>query len=970
MAATIQNIEFPTKPRALDSSGNNNHGKIYSGRALEFDGVSDSLTCVDLNDIFGIANTFTIACWFKVDNASSSINQSPWSLGSTGSNQIHLRVVSGNLQLISELSGGSAGTDLHCSIGLESQTWYRAVVVVNNLSPTIYVNGVAHVGSMALDSGLGNGADFPLTIGGISLTHGALFPGCICDFQVWDTALSADDITYDYANPESLALNASGTALTEGNLKLWYPMQDGHRGQQSYILDGANTGLGDEMVSNGDFSNGLTGWTLSGTAASATQELVDGKLSMYSGTASDNSNVMSRTPALNYSGVSGVTYRLKLDVSGFNGTSTKGTIRLNGVNEPSNQIQFSAGENTVYFRAHSDFTYFRFTAESHSDTYTVDNVSLKAINDKHHATTVFSGLEQISNVEDRTFASSIGNWTNAGGDNALDTFAVNSAQLQVAVTSDGSNVKYASLDEANWADADGDGPAMVAGRSYRLSFSLQLLYTSGTFSVGLANDSFSMSSAAQTFSSDPGSGAATYNVDFVYNATDHTKIMIHAATSTAIVVGLFDNFTIKELGAATGWTDADQQLDIAQTALQSYNEMAWFDGVDDRITCNNGFTPGDNTTVAFWVFLNGSDGESKGLFNCLSWESDNFRIAIDGSNRLATQIQSSGANTTYTDDRTIMTRGKWIHVCVIVPKASGATGTMYINGVGQNYTTSTTMAAASRDIHFLYGGGLTQPYTNGSITGVTIHNAALNASEVLEIYNNGKELDMTTFSGYSDVTGYWRNSGLSTWTDIKGSDDGTHSIAETLLCPQGVDGSRCSQGFIMNKVRNTSSLNMTNARTGIVDGYVDLGSTTTVADDAGASFVMWLKPDDVSTSNYFLSVDSDDHIQIKDSTSIWMVADGATQVDFTVPTIVAKEWMHVVITRKADDDTMRIYINGELEGTSSAYNEPFDFRFIGAFSPFHNTFRGQLDGFLYYDDQLTDAEVLKNYNATKGVHTN
>ena len=43
MAATIQNIEFPTKPRALDSSGNNNHGKIYSGRALEFDGVTDYL---------------------------------------------------------------------------------------------------------------------------------------------------------------------------------------------------------------------------------------------------------------------------------------------------------------------------------------------------------------------------------------------------------------------------------------------------------------------------------------------------------------------------------------------------------------------------------------------------------------------------------------------------------------------------------------------------------------------------------------------------------------------------------------------------------------------------------------------------------------------------------------------------------------------------------------------------------------
>ena len=34
MATTIQKIETPKRPRALDSSGNNNHGEIYSGRAL------------------------------------------------------------------------------------------------------------------------------------------------------------------------------------------------------------------------------------------------------------------------------------------------------------------------------------------------------------------------------------------------------------------------------------------------------------------------------------------------------------------------------------------------------------------------------------------------------------------------------------------------------------------------------------------------------------------------------------------------------------------------------------------------------------------------------------------------------------------------------------------------------------------------------------------------------------------------
>ena len=48
MATTIQTIQKPTRARALDTSGNNNHGQIYSGRALEFDGVSDDLTISDV----------------------------------------------------------------------------------------------------------------------------------------------------------------------------------------------------------------------------------------------------------------------------------------------------------------------------------------------------------------------------------------------------------------------------------------------------------------------------------------------------------------------------------------------------------------------------------------------------------------------------------------------------------------------------------------------------------------------------------------------------------------------------------------------------------------------------------------------------------------------------------------------------------------------------------------------------------
>ena len=64
MAATIQKILNPTKYRAVDTSGSNNHGQIYSGRGLEFDGVSDYLSIPDV-DAAKPTLEFTVACWVK-----------------------------------------------------------------------------------------------------------------------------------------------------------------------------------------------------------------------------------------------------------------------------------------------------------------------------------------------------------------------------------------------------------------------------------------------------------------------------------------------------------------------------------------------------------------------------------------------------------------------------------------------------------------------------------------------------------------------------------------------------------------------------------------------------------------------------------------------------------------------------------------------------------------------------------------
>jgi len=952
----------------IENFSNNNHGQIYSGRALEFDGVSDHLTFTSTAS----SEEFTTAGWINVRADVSGHIQQIWDGGGAG--QYNVVYLYQNALRIAWWNGAWR----YSGKAIDLNTWYRVVFVFKK-------NGVAGDYKVYINGVEDTTGDFPLTASG-SLTFGTTdgigfensagrwFDGMMSDMQVWNKAWTANDVAYDYANPESLALNASGSALTEGNLKVWYPMQDGHRGQQSYILDGANTGLGVELVNDGDFPTSTTAWSVG-----AGWSIGENKASANG--AGSNGYGIQQQQVFEV----GKNYKLTFDLTNY----IDGNVRLVGDKPFDPETTYDAnGSYTVYGKA--KVTYLQFYSVNFNGS--IENVSVKAINDKHHATTVFLGDEQISSLEDRTFTSSIGNWTNAGGSNALDTFSHEPSikQVHVAATSDGSNVKYASLDEANWADADGDGPAMVEGRSYRLSFNLALAINSGTLSIGLANDSFSMSSAVTSLTSVPNGNSIAYSVDFVYNATDHKKIMIHAATSTEVVISLFDNFSLKELGAASGWTDADQQLDIAQPALQSYNELAWFDGLADYVDINPSTNIWNATndqwnSVSCWVHTN-----SQPLMG-MCWSVENnpsLGIVVNGDDQ---DQYSIGYHTQNSDifgiaiDKTLVD-GKWNHWVMSWKRNSNSDDTaitandvtLFLNGVKQtlSYVTGTNSNAAATtaqdDLRFmgLEGGSY---FVGGNITEVSAWADDLSQAQVLELYNDGKALDATTHSNSANLSAYWRNSGLSTWTNLvnPGTNDGTPtSVTETLLIPQGVDGSRDAQGFIMNKPRNTSSLNLTN---NTVRDYIDLGSTTTVVADGTTSLVMWLKPDDFA-DNVFLSSGGTDWLRIQDSTTLELRADGVSN-DFTVQTIVINEWVHVAFIKAGGGaNEMSVYVNGELNGTAGTdtetSNEPFDYRYIGSLGPNSGGFRGQIDGFLVYSDVLSGPEVLRNYKATKGSHRN
>ena len=224
--------------------------------------------------------------------------------------------------------------------------------------------------------------DYSLRIGCYGLGTRDFLNGYLSDYQIWDKNFTQEDVTFDYLNPESLALNNGGTSLTESNLRLWYPMNDGHRGQQSYILDASNTGLGDELISNGDFSNGITSWTAASSGDGVTPVAYNGgvRISSVSG---GNSYILQNIMK------EGVTYKIQYEIT----ENVAGSLTIeSGVNT---QLDSTVGTHSLYFTWDESDTAIVFKRTSGATDITIDNISVKAINDKNHATTVFYGDEQI-----------------------------------------------------------------------------------------------------------------------------------------------------------------------------------------------------------------------------------------------------------------------------------------------------------------------------------------------------------------------------------------------------------------------------------------------------------------------------------------------------------------------------------------------------------------------------------------------
>jgi len=949
---------------------------IYSGKALEFDGVSDFIEPKQGSTYWqpSTHDKMTFAVWIKTTGGGDIFEGG-------GRNYNAFRIYGQSNVLKVELN--STGIHSDTTI-IDDGVWHRIVVSFDKDASSnqvnIYVDGklsTSHTNTSAI-SGLNNSnsVHYPMIGANSSALLDNVWGGLMADFQYWTEAWDLEDVTYDYLHPEKLITsNSSATSnITSSSLELWYPMNDtGITNPQTVVFDGANTGgleatITPHLNDDGNFNNNnwstsagdtgdWTGHTSSQTSMTITKNGTDtGDLRFYM-MASYNSNMSSDLET-------GAYYKLTYSVS-TTSSIPSWQFRLNHGGSTTTKL-YEGTNNVIYFTTESASVYIQVRSNTNGENFTLSNISLEKVKQPFHGTTTFFGNDKLG-----------GN----GGFDATSNWSVVSGSVGTEWTiNDSSNSKAVhNTSNANTLRYTGSSGDLVSGTTYQVDFTIADR-TAGSLTFALGGGS---AGSSQT---------ASGSIELTAGGTSNRIIDINP---TSDFDGSIDSVTVKEIGIATGWTEADQQQTIPQTAFMDGCVKNIFDGTDDVVTTtatvSNLSLGTGSVSASAWVIWTEDKGSYAKIIGFDNVTNKGFGIISDSINNKIRAYSGDGSATKYADLDS-PTHNIWYHLVATYDSSDKKTR-LYVNGSLQD-----TSAANSGDISYYTSGSseyLTLGEMNyhgyhfyGFIDEANMWNKALSLSEVQELYNNGIPFDAREHSaspstGTDYLIGYWRNNHLTsagTWEDLSTNDNhGTvTSLDDSIFFQQGVTANLCTQGYSNNIVHpSKGSIHFLGKE------YAQFPGERIISLDGDFTIEFWFKKTQiyatVLTDSMLLGSGSN-QIRIPNSVTSGKMAttylrDASATASYTM-TIDSNnrksiyEWSHVVITRESG--TIKTYIDTvTTNNTTISATGQMNITTIGALSVASNyMYKGFLDEFRVYDRALTASEITKNYKHGKSQHKN
>jgi hypothetical protein len=421
-------------------------------------------------------------------------------------------------------------------------------------------------------------------------------------------------------------------------------------------------------------------------------------------------------------------------------------------------------------------------------------------------------------------------------------------------------------------------------------------------------------------------------------------------------------------GTGTTWYDISGNSNNATfvdspTYLSVPQPYFNFDGVNDymRIVRSPSMSPTSGLTQEVW--FNYTSIPATTIFIGLQYGAftNNTYALFKDANLIYGGVNTSGSFNAIGTGTTNLVGNRWYH---FVHTYDGSTQKLYLDGVLMTtgsqsgtiqYDVNNTRVLIGADDNSGYNSGASYPHP-GKMGQVRIYNRGLSAAEVLKNYNAQRKryfqednivtngltinLDAGNSSSYAGTGTSWYDTSGNNYSGTITNGPAFSGQNGGMITFDGTNDHIVIPGFSITGSFTIEVWCFTTSLSGVI----------VVGKYGGGSYDFWV--------GVFSSI-------FKFSISI----SGSKAEPYTA-TISANTWYHVTAVYNATALTASIYLNGTLSqtvsGTFAFQNPPGNYA-VGAFGQNGGYYwPGNIPIHRYYNRVLTSAEILQNYNATKG----
>ncbi len=354
---------------------------LQNNYSLEFDGTNDYVNCGDVFDIdLSGTNNYTVSAWVKIASGDSGLICSK----RDGSNDgFEIGISSGYVSWYLN-DGSTAIADTADGTTVDDSVWHHIALVFKSGDKAYrYVDGVSTGTNDSVSSinDCSNSDNF--FIGSRDKTSPDNFiTGSLDEVSIWDTALSAGDISTLYSAKGTANLNDDGNSA---NLQGWWRMGDGVLDSHPLIADQVNPTLGTDVAVNGDLSSNPFAHATDYSGGWSDTSIGSSESTWSSGnqtisTIGDGSGTNRGNATMRITAVSGKVYKISYTNST---TPVNSNLRVGTVNSwsSSDVANISPSSNEVhYFRSTvSAYLYITFSVYD-ANIWTFGNVKIEPVN--------------------------------------------------------------------------------------------------------------------------------------------------------------------------------------------------------------------------------------------------------------------------------------------------------------------------------------------------------------------------------------------------------------------------------------------------------------------------------------------------------------------------------------------------------------------------------------------------------------